>query len=97
MKLVNPTGGASVAEGTGNNVTIVIQANDVVAGKVGFSTFSRAVIAEEGEVIVLNVTRTSPAAGAVTVDWIISGDNVTKDFNQTIGVIHFTEVRPSFT
>lgn len=92
VKLVNPTGGASVAQGTGNNVTVIIQANDVVAGYVGFSQHSQAVIAKEGEVVNLKVTRTSPAAGMVTVDWLIQGENVTKDFNQTSGTVVFKEV-----
>lgn len=93
VKLVNPAGGADVAEGTGNNATVVILANDVVAGKIGFSALSRAVVVNEGQVVVLSVIRTSPAAGRVTVEWIIQGDNVTKDFNQTNGFIQFEEVK----
>lgn len=92
VKLVNPTAGASVAQGTGNNVTIIIQANDVVAGYVGFSMLSQVVIVREGEVVHLKVVRTSPAAGMVTVDWLIQGQNITKDFNETFGTVVFKEV-----
>ena len=93
VKLVNPTGGAEVVEGTGKNATVVILANDVVAGKIGFSALSRAVVVNEGQVVELSVIRTAPAAGRVTVEWVIQGDNVTKDFNQTNGYIQFEEVR----
>ena len=92
VKLINPTGGASVAQGTGNNVTVVIQANDVVAGYVGFSLLSQAVIVREGEVVRLQVVRTPPAAGVVSVAWIIQGRNVTNDFNETFGTVVFREV-----
>ena len=92
VQLVNPTAGASVAQGIGNNVTIIIQANDVVAGYVGFSLMSQAVIVKEGEMIHLKVIRTPPAAGKVTVDWLIQGKNVTKDFNETSGTVLFEEV-----
>lgn len=92
VKLVNPTAGASVAQGTGNNVTIIIQANDVVAGYVGFSMLSQVAIVREGEIVYLKVVRTSPAAGMVTVDWLIQGQNVTKDFNETFGTVVFKEV-----
>ena len=92
VKLINPTGGASVAQGTGNNVTVVIQANDVVAGYVGFSLLSQAVIVREGEVVRLQVLRTPPAAGIVSVAWIIQGRNVTNEFNETFGTVVFKEV-----
>ncbi len=92
VKLVNPTAGASVARGTGNNVTVIIQANDVVAGYVGFSLLSQAVIVKEGDIVGLKVVRTSPSAGMVTVDWLIQGQNVTKDFNETSGTVLFKEV-----
>jgi G-protein coupled receptor 98 len=92
VKLVNPTAGASVAQGTGNNVTIIIQANDVVAGYVGFSMLSQVAIVREGEIVYLKVVRTSPAAGMVNVDWLIQGQNVTKDFNETYGTVVFKEV-----
>ena len=91
VKLVNPTGGASIAQGIGNNVTVVIQANDVVAGYVGFSMLSQAVIVKEGEVVHLLIVRTS-AAGKVAVDWVIQGRNVTNDFNETFGTVVFNEV-----
>lgn len=92
MKLVNPTAGSSVAQDAGNNVTIIIQANDVVAGYVEFNMSSQAVIVREGEMVSLALVRTSPAAGIVTVDWLIQGDNVTKDFNETFGTALFNEV-----
>lgn len=95
MKLVKPTGGASVAQGIGNNVTVVIQANDVVAGYVGFSMLSQAVIVKEGEVVQLQIVRSS-AAGIVAVDWVIHGGNVTNDFNETFGTVVFNEVCHGF-
>ena len=92
IKLINPTSGASVSQGIGNNVTVMIQANDVAAGYVGFTMLSQAVVVKEGEVVNLEVIRTSPAAGIVTVDWFIQGENVKKDFNETSGTVIFKEV-----
>lgn len=92
IQLVDAKDGASITEGTGNNVTVIIQANDVVAGYVGFNRLSQAVVAKEGEMVRLEVVRSSPAAGVVTVDWIIQGQNATRDFNETSGIVFFDEV-----
>lgn len=92
IKLVDPTGGAAIEQGTGNNVTVVILANDVVAGYVGFSEISRAVVVKEGEIVNLGVVRTFSTAGSVSVDWLIRGKNVSRDFNITSGTVIFHEV-----
>ena len=91
IKLVNPTGGARVAPGLGNNVTIIIQANDGVAGQVGFDEQSRSVVAVEGRRVSLLVNRTRPN-GRVSVDWLITGANASSDFTDVSGTVVFSEV-----
>ena len=91
IKLVNPTGGARVAPGLGNNVTIIIQANDGVAGQVGFDEQSRSVVAMEGRRVSLLVNRTRPN-GRVSVDWLITGANASSDFTDVSGTVVFSEV-----
>ena len=91
IKLVNPTGGARVAPGLGNNVTIIIQANDGVAGQVGFDEQSRSVVAMEGSQVSLLVNRTR-SNGRVSVDWLIAKANASSDFTDVSGTVVFNEV-----
>ena len=91
IKLVNPTGGARVAEGLGNNVTVIIQANDGVAGQVGFDDQSRSVVVKEGSRVSLLVNRTQ-SVGRVSVDWQVTGANASSDFNVISGTVMFNEV-----
>ncbi|PFX17387.1 G-protein coupled receptor 98 [Stylophora pistillata] len=90
IKLVNPTGGARVAPGLGNNVTIIIQANDGVAGQVGFDEQSRSVVAMEGSQVSLLVNRTR-SNGRVSVDWLIAKANASSDFTDVSGTVVFNE------
>ncbi|XP_060927102.1 adhesion G-protein coupled receptor V1 [Limanda limanda] len=88
--LVNPEGGSRILPSS-DTVTIVILANDNVAGVVGFHPASRSVIAREGERLSLLVLRTAPALGNVTVDWTATGPLVHRTFTQTSGTLFFTE------
>ena len=81
-----------MAPGLGNNVTIIIQANDGVAGQVGFDEHSRSVVAMEGRRVSLLVNRTRPN-GRVSVDWLITGANASSDFTDVSGTVVFSEVR----
>lgn len=54
--LVNTEGGSRILPSS-DTVTIVILANDNVAGMVGFHPASRSIIAREGELLVLMVRR----------------------------------------
>lgn len=90
--LTNPTNGAKVSSGLGNNLTIVISANDVVAGKVGFNREAQSVVAKEGTNVSLLVQRSRPAAGRVTVSWIITGGNASRDFDPFSGDLTFSQV-----
>ncbi|KAM8865111.1 adhesion G-protein coupled receptor V1 isoform 2-T2 [Synchiropus picturatus] len=90
VALVNTEGGSRILPSS-DSVQIVVLANDNVAGIVGFHPASRSVIAREGEVISLLVTRTSPGLGNVTVDWMVEGPQVERTFIQTSGRILFTE------
>ncbi|XP_048584248.1 adhesion G-protein coupled receptor V1 isoform X2 [Nematostella vectensis] len=89
--LVNPTGGSRVASGLGNNLTVIISANDGVAGQVGFSQSSQSVVAKEGTTVDLSVERTAPAAGKVSVNWVIVGTNASHDFSPHMGHAVFLE------
>ncbi|XP_069555964.1 adhesion G-protein coupled receptor V1 [Brachyistius frenatus] len=88
--LVNTEGGSRILPSS-DTVTIVILANDNVAGIVGFHPSSRSVIAREGERLSLLVLRTAPALGNVTVDWTIQGPLVHRTFTQISGTLFFTE------
>lgn len=91
IKLVNPTGGATVAPGLGNNVTVIIQANDGVAGQVGFDEQSRSLVVKEGSQVSLTVNRTQ-SVGRVSVDWHVSGVNASSDFDVISGTVTLNEV-----
>ncbi|XP_059193370.1 adhesion G-protein coupled receptor V1 [Centropristis striata] len=88
--LVNTEGGSRILPSS-DTVTIVILANDNVAGIVGFHPDSRSVIAREGERMSLLVLRTAPGLGNVTVDWTVEGPLVRRTFTQTSGTLFFTE------
>uniref|UniRef100_H2M3Y4 Adhesion G-protein coupled receptor V1 n=1 Tax=Oryzias latipes TaxID=8090 RepID=H2M3Y4_ORYLA len=87
--LVNTAGGSRILPSS-DTVTIVILANDHVAGIVGFHSASRSVIAREGELSLL-VLRTAPGLGNVTVDWTIQGPLTHRTFIQTSGTLFFTK------
>ncbi|KAM7391822.1 hypothetical protein PAMP_022479 [Pampus punctatissimus] len=88
--LVNTEGGSRILPSS-DTVTIVIVANDNVAGIVGFHPDSRSVIAREGEKLSLLVLRTAPGLGNVTVDWTVQGPLVDRTFTKTSGRLFFTE------
>uniref|UniRef100_A0A672JI01 Adhesion G-protein coupled receptor V1 n=1 Tax=Salarias fasciatus TaxID=181472 RepID=A0A672JI01_SALFA len=88
--LVNTAGGSRILPSS-DTVTIVILANDNVAGIVGFHPASHSVIAREGEKMSLLVLRTAPGLGNVTVDWTIRGPLVQRTFTQTSGTLFFAE------
>ncbi|XP_061116243.1 adhesion G-protein coupled receptor V1 [Conger conger] len=88
--LVKTEGGSRILPNF-DTVTVVILANDHVAGLVGFHAASRSVIAREGEPLRLVVVRTAPGRGNVTVDWRIMGRRVAQTFVETSGVLFFTE------
>uniref|UniRef100_A0A673Z153 Adhesion G-protein coupled receptor V1 n=1 Tax=Salmo trutta TaxID=8032 RepID=A0A673Z153_SALTR len=88
--LVKTAGGSRILPSS-DTVTIVILANDNVAGVVGFHAVSRSVMAREGEMLSLLVTRTAPGLGNATVDWAIQGPRVARTFTHTSGLLFFTE------
>ncbi|KAJ8380590.1 hypothetical protein SKAU_G00013680 [Synaphobranchus kaupii] len=88
--LVKTEGGSRILPSS-DTVTVVILANDHVAGLVGFHGASRSVIAREGELLQLLAVRTAPGRGNVTVDWRIQGHRVAQTFVETSGVLFFTE------
>ncbi|XP_029685938.1 LOW QUALITY PROTEIN: adhesion G-protein coupled receptor V1 [Takifugu rubripes] len=88
--LVNTEGGSRILPSS-DTVTIVIQANDNVAGRVGFHPASRSVVAREGETLSLLVLRTAPGLGNVTVDWTLEGPFVPRTFSKSSGTLFFTK------
>ena len=77
--------------GLGSNVTIIIQANDGVAGQVGFDEQSSSVVVQEGSQVSLSVNRTL-SVGRVSVDWQVTGTNASSDFVVISGTVEFNEV-----
>ncbi|XP_035235780.1 adhesion G-protein coupled receptor V1 isoform X2 [Anguilla anguilla] len=94
--LVKTEGGSRILPSS-DTVTVVILANDHVAGMVGFHAASRSVIAREGELLQLMVVRTAPGRGNVTVDWRIQGNRVAQTFAETSGVLFFTQGMLNYT
>ncbi|KAL0979759.1 hypothetical protein UPYG_G00189270 [Umbra pygmaea] len=88
--LVKTAGGSRILPSS-DTVTIVILANDNVAGVVGFHTASRFVVAREGEKLHLLVMRTPPGLGNVTVDWAIQGPRVAQTFTFSAGQLFFNQ------
>ncbi|KAG7254500.1 hypothetical protein CRUP_017486, partial [Coryphaenoides rupestris] len=88
--LAHTDGGSRILPSS-DTVTIVILANDHVAGIVGFHPASRAVATREGEQLSLLVMRTAPGLGNVTVDWSVRGPLVDRTFAQTSGKLLFTQ------
>ncbi|XP_068617051.1 adhesion G-protein coupled receptor V1 [Brachionichthys hirsutus] len=88
--LVGTEGGSRILPSS-DTVTIVILANDNVAGMVGFHLASRSVVAREGEMMSLLVLRTAPGLGNVTVDWTVQGLLAHRTFTQTSGTLYFLE------
>ncbi|KAJ8006188.1 hypothetical protein DPEC_G00125640 [Dallia pectoralis] len=86
--LVKTAGGSRILPSS-DTVTIIILANDNVAGVVGFHTALRSVTAREGEMLRLLVTRTAPGLGNVTVEWTIQGPRVAQTFTYTAGILSF--------
>lgn len=92
VSLSSATGGASIASGEQTSTTVVIDANDAVAGVVGLSPLSRSAVVGEGEIAVLEVVRGESAMGTVEVDWQITGTEVALEFVNTRGTSIFQEV-----
>ncbi|XP_056157733.1 adhesion G-protein coupled receptor V1 isoform X2 [Lampris incognitus] len=88
--LVKTEGGSRILPSS-DTVTIVILANDNVAGILGFHPASRSIVTREGEKVSLLVMRTAPGLGNVTVDWIVQGPLVDRTFTQTSGTLFFTQ------
>uniref|UniRef100_A0A8C5REZ8 Adhesion G protein-coupled receptor V1 n=1 Tax=Laticauda laticaudata TaxID=8630 RepID=A0A8C5REZ8_LATLA len=90
ITLTHIEGGSRILPSS-DTVTVVILANDNVAGILSFQTSSRSVIAHEGELLQFHVLRTAPGAGNVTVDWEIVGHNLEQNFENISGTLCFLE------
>ncbi|CAK8694047.1 unnamed protein product [Clavelina lepadiformis] len=91
IQLSNPTGGAQIDQKM-DRTRIIILANDVVGGAVGFSHGSRSLIGREGGNVTLQLARTDPALGTCRVTWHavgMNGHDVMKGLNDTQGVVEF--------
>ena len=91
VQLTGVTGGGTIAD-DGSSVTIIIMANDRAAGVVGFPTSSRSVIASEGELVTLTVSRIISSLGRVEITWEVTGVNAGNEFANTTGNALFEEV-----
>ncbi|XP_076465116.1 adhesion G-protein coupled receptor V1-like isoform X2 [Babylonia areolata] len=71
VQLTNPGGGATLS--SDSHMTVIILANDNVAGVLAFNTTS--VLAKEGDRFMVGVERTQSTMGTVGVKWVIEGLN----------------------
>uniref|UniRef100_A0ABM5FTD0 Adhesion G-protein coupled receptor V1 isoform X1 n=1 Tax=Pogona vitticeps TaxID=103695 RepID=A0ABM5FTD0_9SAUR len=90
ISLINTEGGSRILPSS-DTVTVVILANDNVAGIISFQTASRSVVGHEGEHLQFHVVRTAPGSGNVTVEWKIVGRHVDQNFENISGMIFFLE------
>ncbi|KAM8960806.1 adhesion G-protein coupled receptor V1 [Pelodytes ibericus] len=90
IRLTQTDGGSRILPSS-DTVTIVILANDNVAGLISFHTASRSVIGREGEKLQLHVLRTPPGRGNVTVHWKIIGHHLELNFENSTGLLYFAE------
>ncbi|XP_077792347.1 adhesion G-protein coupled receptor V1 isoform X2 [Podarcis muralis] len=90
ISLIHTDGGSRI-QPSSDTVTVVILANDNVAGIISFQTSSRSVIGHEGELLSFHVLRTAPGAGNVTVDWKIVGPHLEHNFENVSGMLFFLE------
>ena len=87
-----PSGGARI--GQQGTATVIIDANDGVAGVVGLSELSRSAVVGEGETTMFELVRRDSAMGQVQVDWRITGtSNASLEFQEVQGTDVFQEVR----
>uniref|UniRef100_A0A1I8J347 Cadherin domain-containing protein n=1 Tax=Macrostomum lignano TaxID=282301 RepID=A0A1I8J347_9PLAT len=91
LDLNNPTGGAAI-DPEKQTVSVIIEANDLVAGMIGFA--QNTLLVDKGQRVSIDVLRSFPGEGNVSVSWRISdlgvGYNASETFEQTTGVIHFS-------
>lgn len=93
VSLTEPSGGARV--GSRGQTTVVIEANDGVAGVIGLSVMSRSAVVGEGETATLELVRRGSAMGRVEVDWQITGiTNASIEFLTVQGTEVFQQVTP---
>ncbi|NXX79900.1 GPR98 protein, partial [Urocolius indicus] len=90
ISLVHTEGGSRILPSF-DTVTVIILANDNVAGIISFQTASRSVIGHEGEQLQFHIVRTPPGRGNVTVEWKIVGHNVKQNFERYSGMLFFPE------
>uniref|UniRef100_K7FWY2 Adhesion G protein-coupled receptor V1 n=1 Tax=Pelodiscus sinensis TaxID=13735 RepID=K7FWY2_PELSI len=90
ISLTQTEGGSRILPSS-DTVTVVILANDNVAGVISFQTSSRSVIGHEGEQLEFHILRTAPGLGNVTVSWKIVGHHLDQTFENYFGVLFFPE------
>ncbi|XP_067838274.1 adhesion G-protein coupled receptor V1 [Heptranchias perlo] len=90
VRLTHTEGGSRILPSS-DTVTVVILANDYVAGVISFQASSRSVIGREGEILLLWIERSAPGHGNITVNWNIDGQNVQENFADISGTLLLSE------
>uniref|UniRef100_UPI00398F1058 adhesion G-protein coupled receptor V1 isoform X2 n=1 Tax=Pristiophorus japonicus TaxID=55135 RepID=UPI00398F1058 len=90
VSLTHTEGGSRILPSS-DTVTVVILANDYVAGVISFQASSQSVIGYEGEVLLFWIERSAPGHGNITVDWNIHGRYVQENFVDTSGTLLLSE------
>lgn len=93
VSLSTPSDGASISPSR-SSVSVMIEANDQVAGLVALAQDSRSAVVGEGDRAEFTVVRTLSALGRVDVNWTITGNtDPTAEFTATTGTAVFMDVR----
>ncbi|XP_067885769.1 adhesion G-protein coupled receptor V1 [Heterodontus francisci] len=90
VRLMHTEGGSRILPSS-DTVTVVILANDYVAGVISFQASSRSVIGHEGEILLFWIARSFPGQGNITVDWNIHGRYARENFADISGTLFFSE------
>ncbi|XP_038661208.1 adhesion G-protein coupled receptor V1 isoform X3 [Scyliorhinus canicula] len=90
IRLTHTEGGSRILPSS-DTVTVIILANDYIAGVISFQASSRSVIGSEGESLQFWVERSAPGQGNITIDWNIHGKYAQENFVAINGTLFISE------
>ncbi|XP_078070005.1 adhesion G-protein coupled receptor V1 [Mustelus asterias] len=90
VRLTHTEGGSRILPSS-DTVTVLILANDNVAGVTNFQASSWAVIGCEGESLLFWIERSAPGQGNITIDWNIHGKYAQENFLDINGTLFLSE------
>ncbi|GCB66672.1 hypothetical protein scyTo_0007916 [Scyliorhinus torazame] len=90
VRLTHTEGGSRILPSS-DTVTVIILANDYVAGVISFQASSRSVIGSEGESLLFWIERNAPGQGNISIDWNIHGKYAQENFVAINGTLFISE------